>query len=176
MEKKRKGRPSKLKIEDVKEFADGQVQGIKLPELVNEVVEIVKDEATELVNDIKEDVAKGLGDTLEKVFEKTGIKKLVKFIAGEDCGCNERKDKLNKMFPYRKPNCLIEDEYLILESFFLNSTSEIKPSMQKSLLPIYNRVFNVKREATSCSSCWRDIINQLKKVYNQYKDEHDANS
>ena len=68
MEKKRRGRKPKLKIEDVIEFVDGQVQGIKLPEVVNEVVEIVKDEATELVNDIKEDVAEGLGDTLEKVF------------------------------------------------------------------------------------------------------------
>ena len=53
MEKKRRGRKPRLKIEDVKEFVDGQVQGIKLPEVVNEVVEIVKDEATELVNDIK---------------------------------------------------------------------------------------------------------------------------
>ena len=108
MEKKTRGRKPKLKIEDVKEFADGQLQGIKLPEAVNEVVEIVKDEATELVNDIKENVAEGLGDTLEKVFEKTGIKKLVKFIAGEDCGCDERKKKLNELFPYRKFSCLNE--------------------------------------------------------------------
>ena len=68
------------------------------PKVVQEVVQIVKDEARELVNDIKEDVAEGLGDTLEKVFEKTGIKKLVKFIAGEDCGCDERKKKLNKLY------------------------------------------------------------------------------
>ena len=33
----------------------------------------------------------GLGDTVEKITEATGIKKAVKFIAGEDCGCNERK-------------------------------------------------------------------------------------
>ena len=176
MEKKRRGRKPKLKIEDVKEFADGQLQGIKLPEVVNEVVEIVKDEATELVNDIKEDVAEGLGDTLEKVFEKTGIKKLVKFIAGEDCGCDERKKKLNELFPYRKANCLLEEEYVTLDEFLTNGNGQIKPSSQKDLLAIYNRVFNVKREPTSCSSCWRDIINQLKKVYNQYKDEQDANS
>ena len=35
--------------------------------------------------------SKGLGDTIEKVFEATGIKKLVHFIAGDDCNCNERK-------------------------------------------------------------------------------------
>lgn len=146
------------------------------PKVVQEVVQIVKDEATELVNDIKEDVAEGLGDTLEKVFEKTGIKKLVKFIAGEDCGCDERKKKLNELFPYRKISCLNEDEFNILDSFFGKNTAEISPSDQYALLSVYNRVLNINREPTSCSSCWRDIINQLKKVYNQYKDEHDANS
>ena len=171
MEKKRRGRPSKLKIEDAKEFVDGQLQGIKIPEVVNEVVEIVKDEARELVNDIKEDVAKGLGDTLEKVFEKTGIKKLVKFIAGEDCGCDERKKKLNELFPYRKISCLNEDEYNVLDTFFSRNTAEIAPSDQHKLLKVYNRVLNINREPTSCSSCWRDILNQLKKVYSQYKDE-----
>jgi len=146
------------------------------PKVVQDVVNIVKDEAQELVNEIKEDVAEGLGDTLEKVFEKTGIKKLVKFIAGEDCGCDERKEKLNKLFPYRKPNCLTQDEHITLETFFVKNSEQVKPSEQVILLAIYNRVFNTRREPTNCSSCWRDIINQLKKVYNEYKDEHDANS
>lgn len=118
----------------------------------------------------------GLGDTIEQVLEATGISKLAKFVLGEDCGCDERKKKLNELFPYRKTNCLLEEEYLILDEFFINGNGEIKPSAQKSLLTIYNRVFNVKREPTSCSSCWRDIINQLKKVHNQYKDEQNANS
>ena len=55
--------------------------------------------------------AKGLGDTIEQITEATGIKKLVKFIAGDDCGCKERKEKLNALFPYHKPECLTEDEY-----------------------------------------------------------------
>ena len=88
------------------------------PKVVTEVVDLLKDEAKELVKEIKEDVAEGLGDTLEKVFKKTGIKKLVKFIAGEDCGCDERKKKLNELFPYRKISCLTEDEYNVLDTFF----------------------------------------------------------
>jgi hypothetical protein len=146
------------------------------PKVVQEVVQIVKDEATELVNDIKEDVAEGLGDTLEKVFEKTGIAKIAKFVLGEDCKCDKRKEKLNKLFPYRKPNCLTQDEHISLENFFVKNSEQVKPSEQVILLAIYNRVFNTRREPTNCSSCWRDIINQLKKVYNQYKDEQDANS
>ena len=45
---------------------------------------------------------KGLGDTIESITEKIGIKKIVKSVAGDDCGCNERKETLNKLFPYRR--------------------------------------------------------------------------
>ena len=37
-------------------------------------------------------ISKGLGDTVEKITKATGIEKVVKFIAGEDCGCDKRKD------------------------------------------------------------------------------------
>ena len=36
--------------------------------------------------------SKGLGDTIEKITTATGIKK--------DCGCGERQDTLNRLFPY----------------------------------------------------------------------------
>jgi len=140
------------------------------PKVVTEVVDLLKDEAKELVNDIKEDVSEGLGDTLEKVFKKTGIDKVAKWVLGEDCGCDKRKEKLNKIFPYRKINCLTEDEHGILETFFSRNTAEISPSDQYALLKVYNRVLNVRQEPTSCSSCWRDIVNQLKRIYKEYDD------
>jgi|TARA_R100000315_G_C5095885_1_gene55034 hypothetical protein len=49
--------------------------------------------------------SKGLGDSIEKVTKTTGIKAFVdkvNKILGKDCGCKERKKKLNKMFPYEK--------------------------------------------------------------------------
>ena len=47
--------------------------------------------------------SKGLGDTIEKVTKATGIKKVVEKVAGEKgCGCGERKETLNRMFPYKK--------------------------------------------------------------------------
>ena len=50
--------------------------------------------------------SKGLGDTVEKFTRATGIKKAVdvvsKAMGKKDCGCNKRKDKLNKAFPYKK--------------------------------------------------------------------------
>jgi hypothetical protein len=135
-----------------------------LVEVRNEIV----NELEETTQEIVETASKGLGDTLEKVFKKTGIDKVVKFIAGEDCGCDERKDKLNKLFPYRKITCLTEDEYTVLDTFFNRNTAEISPSDQYALLKVYNRVLNVRQEPTSCSSCWRDIVNQLRSIYNQY--------
>ena len=48
---------------------------------------------------------KGLGDTIEGFTKATGIKKVVDSVSGfldTDCGCDKRKEKLNKMFPYKK--------------------------------------------------------------------------
>lgn len=47
--------------------------------------------------------SRGLGDTVAKITEATGIKKVVDTIAeatGTDCGCSKRQEKLNEMFPY----------------------------------------------------------------------------
>ena len=47
--------------------------------------------------------SKGLGDTIAKITKATGIKKVVDKVAkatGKDCGCKERKDTLNRFFPY----------------------------------------------------------------------------
>ena len=50
--------------------------------------------------------SKGLGDTIEKITKATGIKKVVdtvnKATGKKDCGCNKRKETLNKAFPYKK--------------------------------------------------------------------------
>ena len=44
---------------------------------------------------------KGLGDTIEYITTKSGIKKVVEYVSSEDgCGCNKRKETLNKLFPY----------------------------------------------------------------------------
>ena len=46
--------------------------------------------------------SKGLGDSIEMFTKLTGLKQVVKTIVGGDCGCDKRKDKLNKLFPYKK--------------------------------------------------------------------------
>ena len=112
--------------------------------------------------------AKGLGDTIAQITEATGIDKLVKFIAGEDCGCDERQAKLNELFPYRTPKCLTEDEYTYLNESQVLSKNELKPSEQDAILKVYNRIFGISREPTSCATCWLEIIQKMQKVFNEY--------
>ena len=114
----------------------------------------------------------GLGDTIEQVLEVTKIAKVAKWLLGEDCGCEERKEKLNKLFRYAKPKCLTEEEHdYLTESNVLNKNIII-PSEQRELLKIYNRVFNKRIQPTSCGSCVREVVNGLQSVINEYKDEN----
>jgi hypothetical protein len=114
--------------------------------------------------------SEGLGDTVEKVLETTGIAKVAKWILGEDCNCDERKAKLNALFPYRKPKCLLKDEHEYLTQWYSEKRYSMKPTEQKELLKIYNRVFTVNMQPTSCGSCLRDVMNKLEILYNSYAD------
>jgi len=52
---------------------------------------------------MSENKSKGLGDTIEKITKATGIKKVVDTVSkatGKDCGCDKRRDTLNRIFPY----------------------------------------------------------------------------
>jgi hypothetical protein len=117
----------------------------------------------------RDSVPEGLGDSVEKITEATGIKAAVKFLAGEDCGCNERKEKLNKLFSYNNPECLTEDEYEYLSEFFSVQRSAITGLEKQQLLLIYNRVFRTKKRMTSCSACIKNIYDRLKEYFESYQ-------
>jgi hypothetical protein len=47
----------------------------------------------------------GLGDSIEKFTNKTGIKSIVDTVSrglNIPCGCEQRKNTLNKIFPYKQ--------------------------------------------------------------------------
>ena len=117
----------------------------------------------------QENKSKGLGDDIEKITEATGIKKLVKFIAGEDCGCDARKEKLNKIFRHNKLECLTEDEYDYLTEFFAKNKNVLNNEEIKKLYEISNRIFNKNNKPSSCSSCIRTTVLRLKKLVDAYK-------
>ncbi len=45
-------------------------------------------------------VPKGVGDSIARFLEVTGVQKVVKSTV-KDCGCKKRQEKLNKLFPYK---------------------------------------------------------------------------
>lgn len=116
--------------------------------------------------------SKGLGDTIESITEATGIKAGVEALSKAldwDCGCDQRKEKLNALFPYRKPNCLNEEDYNYLKDFFLTNQNQLSLKVQRELQAIYLGVFNTPFVDSSCPSCWRDMIGQLRRVYNEFE-------
>jgi len=121
-------------------------------------------------NKEKEDEAspKGLGDSVEKITKATGIADVVKFIAGEDCGCDERKEKLNELFPYKNPQCFTEDEYSWIGSFIERKPTKVTASEQRTMYSIYNRVFNSNKQTGNCTSCVQEIYDTLKLYYEKY--------
>ena len=115
------------------------------------------------------EVSHKVGDKLESLLKKTGIDKVVKFLAGEDCGCDERKAKLNAMFTY-SVNCLNEDEFTYLDKFFKRNPSEVQPSEYIKITKIAGRVTNrVIDSSMGCSGCVRKVVTQMKQIYDTYE-------
>lgn len=116
--------------------------------------------------------AKGLGDTIEQITEATGIKTAVEMFSkatGIDCGCEERKAKLNELFSYsRKVNCLTESDYNALTDLIAPNKSTLTIEEQKVIADIYFNVFNYRLQLSSCGSCWAGKVQELRRVYEQY--------
>lgn len=104
---------------------------------------------------LKADV--GLGDVVDKITTKTGIKKAVKlFSKGKDCGCEERKKKWNeiKLFKTRlKPvRCFTEEEYVIWENFKKERTLRLSSVEIKMVCSLYSEIFG-KPYYEPCFNC-----------------------
>lgn len=112
----------------------------------------------------------GLGDSVEKVFQATGIDKVAKFVLGEDCGCSERKEALNKLFPYKRAKCLTENEYNYIKKSVDAKKRRFSADEQQSFIKIWERLFNKK--IVGCTSCsfHNEVYNDLLRVYKEYEE------
>lgn len=122
----------------------------------------------------KKPAPKGLGDTIEKAIQVTGVDKVVKVFAnGRDCGCDKRKEALNKMFPYKKINCLTEDLYLKWKRHRPKIKSYIRPEEQQVIMEVYNHLFGIRQKP--CAGCvnsgttWMRLVKEIDKVYDLYE-------
>jgi len=115
--------------------------------------------------------SKGLGDSIEKILKATGVDKVAKKVLGDDCGCEERKQALNKLLPYSRQ--FTEDELSIYESVLPRlKDGIIKREDQAILLKIYNKVFKANKKPSSCGSCVQQTLKKLETVYkNSCKNE-----
>ncbi len=109
--------------------------------------------------------SKGLGDSIEKVLKATGIDKVAKAVLGDDCGCEERKQALNKLYPYAR--VFTEDEIKIYEEVINRSKGTITGQDQATLITIYNKVFSATKKPSNCGSCVKATLNKLKQVYDK---------
>jgi len=140
-----------------------------------------------LQEDITYQEPDGLGDVVEKFTEATGIKALVKEIIGDDCGCDKRKDQLNKfsesflsMFKRgKKPiQCFTPELYEAYGNYVktrsINSWTE---KDVKLVIDCYARVFATQYHSRDlCRSCQGSakilfkLTEELDLVYNSYKE------
>jgi hypothetical protein len=115
--------------------------------------------------------SKGLGDSVEKVLKATGIDKVAKAVLGDNCGCQERKKALNKLYPYSRQ--FTDDEISVYESVLPRlEKGKISGDDQAIMVKLYNKVFNANKKPSSCGSCVKETLAKLKKVYqNSCKNE-----
>ena len=131
-------------------------------------------------------VETGLGDIVENITEATGVKKVVElFTDGKDCGCDKRKQKLNKAKTFSrvyKLDCFTEDEYNTYKDFYNNRTIEIldlgkaKGTLESKQIDYLVNLYGLKtntpvyRPCSSCSS--KPLIRMivvLDALYNSYE-------
>jgi hypothetical protein len=122
---------------------------------------------------------KGLGDRVEQVFKYTGIKALVKHLAGEDCGCDERKENLNefgkKIADKLKSTFITKALPLTLEEYeYIKAVTDLNPRViskdeVSEFYRIHNRVFTTNWEVTGCQDCIRTIYGKLKQLVKLYE-------
>jgi hypothetical protein len=119
------------------------------------------------------EVVTGAGDIVEKITKATGIKAVVDYFTpdGEDCGCDERKKKLNKI-PVLKNKvhieCLTVEEYNFMNPLLSNRLPISGKDVNK-LIEIYSRIFNVK-VVSSCNGCsMSKKLDELKAVLRTYE-------
>lgn len=121
---------------------------------------------------------KGVGTTIAKTFEATGVKAIVKHLVGEDCGCEQREEQLNEWGDrvksklkeiFRLAQPLKPEEYDYLKWWFSEKRTTMKPTEQNSLILINNRVLGQRMTATNCSSCLKELNDRLKRVFDAYE-------
>jgi hypothetical protein len=91
--------------------------------------------------------SKGLGDTIAKITNATGLDKVADVVAkaagAEDCGCNKRRKTLNEIFPYAKKTTLKQPHINTEPLLILHGKYEVLQEINCTLPGIGQTVLNI---------------------------------
>ena len=123
--------------------------------------------------------SEGLGDTIEKALDSPILKPITKAITkaifkdGEDCGCDKRKVKLNKVFKYKRKalRCLDEQELKSYQKYVQRRTlNKWEQEDIQLLIDLYAKVFAIQYKIKDVTGQDKiKISNELDKVVDSYK-------
>lgn len=126
-------------------------------------------------------VQEGVGETVKRVADKLGLGKLAKLftdVTGEDCGCEDRREKYNKkrvLWRKKTVNCLTGEQYKELVEVALN-WGENNPNRRMtreqsySIAKLYSEIFGTRYElwCTACATTWAMKVRELEAVRDVY--------
>jgi hypothetical protein len=120
--------------------------------------------------------SQGLGDTIEKVTEATGIKKAVEVVSealGVDCGCEQRKNWLNERFRYKDVECMTKDQAEKWKDIDVDPM-RLSHKQRKEVSEFHAEVFKKKPEmpCTCAPSEWARLVNEIEELYQAYLSDH----
>jgi len=115
----------------------------------------------------------GLGDKVAAITKATGIEKIVKTFFGDDCGCDERRERLNLMF--RRPVKMMDAEQ---SKFFeeeiltrYNKSQNLTRHVGDAFYKLYEDLLGKKKQRTTCTSYNKNMYIELLKIYESSCDE-----
>ncbi len=113
----------------------------------------------------KKSKSKGVGDTVAKITKATGIDRLVHAVVGEDCGCDERREKLNKLFPYAKEMDAAQMDLYRVHLEGWRSQVRIEVEQQKVMIDLLHQTTGNRIKLSRCSSCVKTNLTKLETIY-----------
>jgi len=114
--------------------------------------------------DVSEKKSKGLGDQIAKLTKATGIDKLVHAVV-EDCGCEERRAKLNAQFPGRNVEMSPEDVSAFANLLPAIDKGVLNRAETRTMYDIFNQTFSANERPCSCAGKNKRMVKKLRRAY-----------
>jgi len=114
----------------------------------------------------------GLGDRVAKVTKALKIDKVVNFVKGKDCGCDERQAYLNTI-GVEPINCFTEEQYKLWGCLKEQLKGSLKKYEKDIIIANFYELFGVDnkelcRDCSDSGKVFINMIDKINKVYNSY--------